>query len=153
MWKNIFKANVFLSLLSSDFMPVWLRTYESSDSFWLKTSLGLHAICSSWSCVAGLHARSPPGQAQLWLLWDRLLITESFPSTSTVSGSWPVGWSEHKETLCLSRPQQSSMLLQNSHDLVKIITDPSFQRGRWRYCSNSELLFITSLLLASGEPA
>lgn len=27
--------------------------------------------------VAGLHARSPPGQAQLWLLWDRLLITQS----------------------------------------------------------------------------
>lgn len=110
--------------------------------------------------VAGLHARSPPGQSQLWppvgqtanhsesFLWGR-----AQPSASTVSGSCPVGWSEHKETLCLSRPQQSSMLLQNSHDLVKIITDPSFQSGRWRYCSNSELLFITSLLLANREPA
>lgn len=153
MWKNIFKANVFLSLLSSDFMPVWLRTYESSDSFWLKTSLGLHAICSSWSCgrpPCSVPARTGPAVAPVGQTANH---SECFPSASTVSGSWPVGWSEHKETLCLSRPQQSSMLLQNSHDLVKIITDPSFQRGRWRYCSNSELLFITSLLLASGEPA
>lgn len=93
------------------------------------------------------------------LLWDRLLITQSpfFEeelSLPLAQSQAAVLWvSEHKETLCLSRPQQSSMLLQNSHDLVKIITDPSFQSGWWRYCSNSELLFITSLLLANREPA